>query len=282
MSRLEVASPVLRLAAFAALLHLAINLWVQPASYRELRETITSARSDLAATLVKPGEFNTPAENLTVYIGQNLGGGELRTLLISDSRDPDANTTYIARTGAITEVNGMPAILMRNARVQKLDEEGQLWDGTFDQYIYELADFSKSDAAFYLKASDRFLPELFYPDMKNFYDRQNAEKFYAEGHSRLALPLMNMFMAMLAIVAVLGGDFSRRGYQKRVMTATGVGLFFQLLALASVSIGEDDSELNFIQYLIPVLSFSVLAVMFFWGRTLKLAAKARRRQAVIT
>ncbi|ACT59612.1 LptF/LptG family permease [Hirschia baltica] len=280
MSRLQIASPVLRIAAIAALLHLCINLWVQPASYREMRETLTSARTDLAATLVKPGEFNSPAHNLTVYIGKSLGGGELRTLLISDARDPDANTTYIARTGAVTEVEGVPAILMRNARVQKIDGNGQLWDGTFDQYIYELAAFVDSDTSYVLKASDRFLHELLYPDFNNFYDRDNAEKFYAEGHSRLALPLMNMFMAMLAVVAVLGGDFSRRGYQTRISVATGIGLFAQLLALASVSVGEDNPKLNFIQYLIPILSFTILAFMFFWGRSLKLAAHAMKKEVI--
>lgn len=282
MSRLEISSPVLRIGALAAILHLCINLWVQPAAYREMRETLTSARSDLAATLVKPGEFNTPANNLTVYIGKSMGGGELRTLLISDARDPDANTTYIARTGAVTEVEGIPAILMRNARVQKVDADGQLWDGTFDQYIYELGAFVDSDKSYVLKASDRFLPELFYPDKNSFYDRDNAHKFYAEGHSRLALPLMNMFMAMLAVVAVLGGDFSRHGYQRRISTATGIGLFTQLLALASVSIGEDSSDLNFIQYIIPILSFIILALMFFWGRGFKLAANAMKRESINT
>ncbi len=280
MSRLEISSPVLRIGALAAILHLCINLWVQPAAYREMRETLTSARSDLAATLVKPGEFNTPANNLTVYIGKSMGGGELRTLLISDARDPDANTTYIARTGAVTEVEGIPAILMRNARVQKVDADGQLWDGTFDQYIYELAAFVDSDKSYVLKASDRFLPELFYPDSNSFYDRDNAHKFFAEGHSRLALPLMNMFMAMLAVVAVLGGDFSRHGYQRRISTATGVGLFTQLLALASVSVGEDSPNLNFIQYIIPIFSFIILALMFFLGRGFKLAANAMKRESI--
>lgn len=280
MSNFQIASPILRIGALAAILHLCINLWVQPASYRELRETLTDARSDLAATLVKPGEFNSPAHNLTVYIGKSLGGGELRTLLISDARDPDANTTYIAKTGAVTEVEGVPAILMRNARVQKVDGNGQLWDGTFDQYIYELAAFVDSDSSYVLKASDRFLRELFYPDFNNFYDRDNADKFFAEGHSRLALPLMNMLMAMLAIVAVLGGDFSRRGYQRRIIIATSVGLFAQLLALASVAIGEDDPSLNVGQYLVPTLSFSILALMFFWGRRLRLAANAMKQDVV--
>ncbi len=278
MSRLDIASPVLRIAAFSAILHLMLNLWVQPTAYREMRETVTNARTDLAASLVRPGEFNRPADNLMVSVGEALGGGELRTLMIRDERDPSGAITYLAQTGAITQIDGVPAILMRNGRIQQRDENGKLSDLAFEQYVFELSPFMQSDANFILKASDRYLPELFQPDLNNFYDRNNLDKFYAEGHARLAIPLMNMVMGILAVLAVLGGDFSRRGYQKRIGVATAVGLFLQLLALASTSVGEDDPDLNFVQYVVPIASFLIMCLMFFWGRKLTLANNARPRE----
>ena len=44
MSRFGIASPILRIAALSAVLHLFINLWIQPYAYREMRETVSSAR----------------------------------------------------------------------------------------------------------------------------------------------------------------------------------------------------------------------------------------------
>ncbi len=274
MSRLEVASPILRLAVMGAILHLVINLWVQPAAYRELRETVTNARSDLAATLVRPGEFNSPADNLTVYVGEALGGGELRTLLISDTTDPKAPATYIAKSGALTEVDGVPAILMRDARVQTIDENGQLSDLTFDQYPFEMGRFLRDSGGFVLKPSDRFLPELFRPDLTNYYDLAHRHELLAEGHSRIASPLLNLTMGMLAVIAVLGGDFSRRGYQSRIVVCTVTALMLQLISLASVSAAEDDVMLNIVQYAAPVGGFLVLLGMFLHGRKLKLGANA--------
>src|SRR5215470_10983801 len=48
LSNWQVASPVLRLATLAAILHLGLNLWIQPAASRELRETVSQSSSDLA------------------------------------------------------------------------------------------------------------------------------------------------------------------------------------------------------------------------------------------
>ena len=68
-----------------------------------------------------------------------------------------------------------------------------------------------------LEESDRYLPELFYPDMTNYYDNaQRQTCSWPRAMRACRSPLLNVAMAMLAIFAVLGGDFSRRGYAKRI------------------------------------------------------------------
>jgi hypothetical protein len=51
----------MRLAAGTAFLMLVLNLWVQPAAYREMRRELFEVKADLAATLVREGEFTQPA-----------------------------------------------------------------------------------------------------------------------------------------------------------------------------------------------------------------------------
>ena len=60
--------------------------------------------------------------------------------------------------------------------------------------------------------------------MTNYYDNANVDMLAAEGHARMSAPLLNFAMAMLAIFAVLGGDFSRRGYAQRIAMASGAAL----------------------------------------------------------
>lgn len=275
MSRFGLASPILRIAAIAAVLQLGINLWVQPLASREMRETVSSARSDLAATLIKPGEFNFPADNLTIFVADSEGG-ELKDVLFADNRDPAGTAYYIAQTGALTEVDGVPAILMRDGRVQQRDENGRLSDLSFDQYPFELSAFMRNDSAFVLKSSDRFLPELFRPDLTNYYDNANKDKFMAEGHARIASPLLNLVMGMLAIVAVLGGQHSRRGYQRRIAVCSAIAVTLQLTALATTSAGEGDPDLNILQYIVPICAFALMSYIFFFRTRLPVARGANQ------
>ena len=128
-----------------------------------------------------------------------------------------------------------------------------------------------------LEESDRYLPELFYPDMTNHYDNRNADMLLAEGHARLSSPLLNLAMAMLAIYAVLGGDFSRRGYAKRIAVASSAALMLRLAAFAGTSAAGDDPELNIVQYAIPIFVILLVSAFYFLVPILK-----RRRVAAAT
>ena len=97
MSNWQVASPVLRLATLAAILHLGLNLWVQPAASRELRETVSAAASDIASSLVREGMFMTHQDGLTTFASE-VDGPQITFLVANDSRDPKAEVTYIAKS----------------------------------------------------------------------------------------------------------------------------------------------------------------------------------------
>src|SRR3954470_10186516 len=64
MSRWRVISPAFRLAATVAFIALVMNLFVQPASFRAMREALFEVRTDLVSTLVREGEFAEPSPGL--------------------------------------------------------------------------------------------------------------------------------------------------------------------------------------------------------------------------
>ncbi len=261
MSNWQIASPVMRLAALAAILHLGLNLWVQPAASRELRQTMTSASTDLAASLVREGMFMQHGNGLTTYARQ-VNGAEMRDLLVSDARNPDEVVTFIAKTAFLAEMEGSPVLVLRDGQRQTLRENGALEVLTFDQSPFDLAPFVNNQKAVVLEESDRYLPELFFPDMNNYYDYANVNMLAAEGHARISAPLLNFAMAMLGIFAVLGGDFSRRGYAKRIALASAAAVLLRLAAFGAVSAGRDDPALNILQYLLPI--FVIGAISFFY------------------
>jgi lipopolysaccharide export system permease protein len=268
MSNWQIASPVLRLATLAAILHLGLNLWIQPAAYRELRETITQASTDLVSSMVREGVFMSTPDGLTTY-AREVVGQEMRDLIIHDNRNPKEAQTWVAKTGFIAENEGIPSIAMNDGHVQQLDENGSLLMGTFTQTSFDLAPFVNDQKAVILKESDRYLPELFFPDMTNYYDNANRERLLAEGHARISAPLLNIAMALLAIYAVLGGDFSRRGYATRIGLAFAGAVALRLAAFGAVSAGQDDPALNVLQYALPITVMMVVGFFYFIVPVLK-------------
>lgn len=262
MSNWQVASPVLRLATLAAIIHLGLNLWIQPAASRELRQTVSEASTDLASSLVREGMFMTHGEGLTTFAGQ-VNGSEISFLVASDSRDPKNEATFIAKTAFVSEVEGKPTLILRDGQRQTLRANGALEALTFQQSPLELSAFVNDQKAIVMEESDRFLPELFFPDMNNYYDVKNAEAFQAEGHARMAAPLLNIAMAMLAIYSVLGGDFNRRGYAKRIAMASAGAVLLRLMAFQTTAAAADDSELNFLQYLLPMFVIALVGFFYF-------------------
>lgn len=273
VSRGRIARPIIQLAVLAALVHLAVNVAVQPWSFKERREVFHALRTDIASSLIQEGSFTFPSDNLTLYARERGSGGELRDLLINDAR-PEHPITYTARAGAVVTVDGAPAIVMRDGQVQRQVEDGSVDVLDFDRYVLQLArgSFDENDL-FILKPSDRTLYQLFFPDLTNFYDQHNVDRFLAEAHARLASPLLNIALAMVALAGVLTGEFSRHGYGRRIMLTAAWALGVRLLALAGEAAAADDPRLNALQYALPVLVI-LIATIFMGGR----APRRRRRE----
>lgn len=262
MTRWQVASPIMRLAVMCLVAHLAVNLWVQPMSQRAMREAVAEARADLAAALFRAGQFTSNGERLTFYARDQVGG-ELRGVLISDMTDPAFPTDILARSAALVTVEGRPTLLLRDALSQQLDANQQLSVLEFDQYMFDLTDFMKEDSELNLKASDKFLHELLFVDRKDYFEMKEADSFLTEANARLTAPMLNIVMALLAIFAVLGGDFSRQGYGKRIALATGGAIFILVVHLAVQSAAADDPALNILLWIIPMASGGALGWIYF-------------------
>ncbi|MEZ5960702.1 MAG: LptF/LptG family permease [Hyphomonadaceae bacterium] len=272
VSRQRLARPILQLAVLAAIVHLIINVLVQPWSFEERRKVFYDLRTDIASSLIEEGSFTYPADGLTLYARSRGGGGELRDLLIHDGR-AEPGITYTARAGAIVTVDGAPAIVMRDGQVQRQTEEGSVDVLDFDRYVLKFDGVFEEPEFFFLKASDRTLFDLVFPDRTSHYDQRNVDEFLAEAHGRLAAPLLNIALAMVALVGVLMGEFSRRGYGRRIMWTAIIALVVRLAALVTQAAAADQPELNPLQYVLP-LAVIVVAGLLLGGKS----ARKKRRE----
>lgn len=254
----QLASPALRVAMYALIAHLIINLFLQPFSQRQMRSAIFDVRTDLASQLIVPGQFNKPAPGLTVFASAILQNGQMSDLLIYDTRGSAGQpTTYTANSGTIRDNGGKASLTMRNGNVQYKESDGNIRVVAFDDYQFDLSEVMSLDSTLNYKASDRYLHELLRVDPNDYNARKFREAYQAEGHSRLATPLYNIALVMIALCFLIRGEFKRMGYGRAIALAALIGFFIRLLGLAMTSAAESDTSLNIFQYGIPLTVIGV-------------------------
>ncbi len=182
MSRWRVASPAIRLACWIALINLVLNLWVQPFCFREMRTILMAVRADIATTLIKPGEFTHPSPGLTVFAQSMDQSGEIKNLFLDKASASGASTTYMAAEGRFAKRNGEPVLIMHNGSIQQFSKAGVLDVLSFDEYVLPLRPFLAIEGQVLYHPTDRYLHELFFPDLRRSWERANHKKLLSEGN----------------------------------------------------------------------------------------------------
>jgi lipopolysaccharide export system permease protein len=280
MSRWRVIAPAMRLAATLAFAALLMNLFIQPAAYRAMRGELFKVRTDLAATLVREGEFTTPTPGLTVY-AQSVGGdGVMHNLFIHESKTDGSASTYAADEGRIGRSRGQPVLVLRNGSVQQLSEAGVLNYLAFKEYVYDVSALADTGQMIHYKPSDRYPHELFFPDLKQDWEQRNRLGLLAEGHARIASPLYNITVMAIALAAILGGGFSRLGYGGRIAVASAVVVIIRIAGFVAQAVADDAAMLNGLQYAIPIGAAAVALMSVFRNPNRGRRASPRNRRAL--
>ena len=278
MSRWGVISPAIRLSALMAALSLVITLWVQPLCYRALRDTLVSVRTDLLATMIRPGQFTHPSPGVTVYAQSVDEDGTIRNLFIDRRLNGGRDTTITARDGRLRPGGAAPMLILRHGANQELSATGTLNYLAFDKYVLDLRPLMVEKPTVRYKLSDRYLHELFHPDLRQPWERANVRPMVAEAHSRLAAPLYNIAFMFLALTAVIGGAFNRMGYGTRIATVAAAALVARTLGFAAQAASGATPALNALQYAIPIGVTLVCAFMLLRPRR-QSSAPGRARPA---
>lgn len=250
-------TPVLRLGVYAFIFHLFVNLLLQPISFRQMRKEILTVKTDIASQMVQEGQFVTPTLDLTVYTREIQPDGKLLDVLIHDGRNPDSKSTHTAKTGRFQRTDTATSLLLFEGTVQTPMPDGSLDLIDFDTYHLDLSDVVAMDNVLRLKSSDRFLHELLRPDPRNYITPKSRKEMAAEGHARLAAPLWNIALVLVALAFILRGQHSKLGLGRKLVFCAITGFVLRLVGFGVASSAESDVALNPVQYAVPLLVIAV-------------------------
>jgi len=260
-SRWSAARPVLLVALCCTAAVYAINLYFMPAGMRAFKDRVYEIRGDLVSAFLREGTFTTPAEGITAYVRETDPSGLITNIFVHDSRRPGKEETYLAEHGRIVRTPDGPRLVMWNGTIQRQTTKDRVALMDFDRYTFDISQFASDAGGQIRETSERYLPELLHPDRTNVWDNRYWKRLLAEGHGRLSSPLYAIVMTMVALYALVAGQFTRRAAYERIAGAAVAALLIRLAGVGLQSLAAIMPPLNVLQYLLPLALIAGLALM---------------------
>ena len=241
------------LAGIVTVIIYSLTLYLLPLSFREFKDRQVTIRNDFSTVLLQEGVFTELAMGITVFVRERGAEGELLGVLVHDGRNPEKPVTMMAENGALVRTDEGPQVIMVNGNRQEVSKDsGALSLLYFDRYVLDVHSVDKTLDKRWREPRERFLDELFFPDMTDGNNRFNAAKLRAEGHQRLTLPIYALTFTVIALAALLSGDYARRGLGKRITTA-----ILLIVAIQGAALGFTNLAARF-PWLVPLIYLNAL------------------------
>ncbi len=241
------------LAGIVTVIIYSLTLYLLPLSFREFKDRQVTIRNDFSTVLLQEGVFTELATGITVFVRERGAEGELLGVLVHDGRNPEKPVTMMAENGALVRTDEGPQVIMVNGNRQEVSKDsGTLSLLYFDRYVLDVHSVDKTLDKRWREPRERFLDELFFPDMTDGNNRFNAAKLRAEGHQRLTLPIYALTFTAIALAALLSGDYARRGLGKRITTA-----ILLIVAIQGAALGFTNLAARF-PWLVPLIYLNAM------------------------
>lgn len=263
VGRLRIAAPLLLVTFIGSLATFYVNADLMPRSYRILKERVAEIRADFASSLLRSGEFTSVVDGFTIYVEEARPGGQFVGLLINDHRNGEMPETYMAERAVLQETDAGPVMFLRDGNIQRVARyTGDVSIIRFEEWAINIANLNEGPRELQLELTERYLGELFNPDLAKSYDHANETKLIAEGHARIASPLYAFAYVLIGLYALIGGAYSRRGYFLRV-AAAGVAIFaLRVSGFVAQGMAEQTTA-YWVIYAPPAGAIAIFAVMLF-------------------
>lgn len=275
-SQRQLAVPVFAAALLVMMITWACGLWLMPAGQRALNAKVLDIRADIGAALLNEGEFNPPAPGLTVFIRLLGNDGQIRGIMVHDSRDAKRPVTYMAERGQLAQTPLGTRLIMQDGTMEQSAQGGsQLSVLKFKHYVFDLDQFGSTVHANLRQTNERSLGELLRPREANL-PQSIRMAYLAEANNRLSQPLYCLVFAMIALAAVLRGRRQRGALAIRLTTASLAAAAVRIAGYGVAGPASHHPALNVLFYVIPLVGL-LLAWCVLMGLSPSAILQRRRR-----
>ncbi len=258
-SPLILARPALLLSAMMVVVLWFMTMWLGPVSLSNMHQMRQVIKAQYSTLLFREGVFNAVSDGLTVYLRERSRNGELKGLMIYDTReDNPAPVTILAKRGIIVaDDNKQQVIVYEGTRQSRDQDTGVLNKLNFERYTIDLPDENGAVRQRWREPDERTFLELFKPDPDSKRDAENKREFMVEAHRRLVSPLLAPVFVIMIMCVMLLGPVNRRGQTQQMIGAVTGVIIIQGLYLAAFNMSAQSNVgliLMYILVFVPMIS----------------------------
>ena len=259
LSPMALARPALMVSVICTIVLWMMTMWLGPLSLSSMHNMRQIVKSQYSTLLFREGVFNSVIPGLTVFIREKESNGELRGIVLQDSREKnDLPVTVLAKRGVVVVDDDRQQVLVYDGSRQSLNSETGVLDRLdFERYSIDLPEGSSPVRQRWREPDERTFFELLNPDPENQRDVENQWEFKVEAHRRIISPLLAPAFVLIALSLILLGQVNRRGQGWRIAATILATIVIQGLYLAAFNLARQSGwglVLMYVLVLLPVLS----------------------------
>jgi lipopolysaccharide export system permease protein len=273
----KICRSLVALAAIVSVVILLVNVFLNPACMRALRDFITQVRADLISQVLQPGRFSSPERGLTFHIRDRSPTGDLLGLLVHDERDGKQVMSYLAERGRILSNDEGSYLVMFDGYVHRYnvdDKDKAVQIIAFDQNMLDISELSpKEDGGKELRPKERSIGGLLFPPADDKIAQQNYGLLRAELHERLATPLYPIVFIFVAIALMGQARTTRENRWGQILAAFGISIGLRVAGLTAGNLVVLSAWAVVLVYAIPVGAILIAA----WTAHVRMSPELRSK-----
>lgn len=266
-SPFRLARPVLIFGIIVALMLSVLTHVLVPASLTQLEIRKTEIESSATARLLREGTFLHPAPGVTFYIRDIGPDGTMMNLFLSDSRNPEHQTSYSARSALLVKGELGPKLVMFDGMAQDLQTQNQLLSTTsFSEFVFDIGPLVASSVLSPLRPKEMATVDLLWPTETTIKATRTSRAVLLQiGHERISQALLSIVLALVGFSAILMGGFSRFSLWKQITVALLVMLVLKTLDNLLNDVARKDDLLWPLIYVSSLVGFAIAFAMLWYS-----------------
>ena len=212
---------ILKVSLLPTFIALFLYIYMAPMTGLISRNILANSEFTFVNALVKKNNFNSPFNNLTVYVGENDNRGNLEKVYLFEN-----NKTIIAKKGKVLNANNKNYLQLIDGFIHEKNQNNKIQIIKFEKTLYDFTKY-QSNLTTYPKLQER--PFLWL--INEFKKNKKQKSVLFEIHKRIFKPLFIPIIALLCCFILYGNNEKFNLIKLRFLIFTLTVLFIIFLEI---------------------------------------------------